>query len=238
MSAAVTIPRTATEVRALIADSLVRTKPETDAFHQAWYGSRHTWSSTFWMGVPTLKNPLDLWLYQEIIVGYRPALIIETGTAFGGSALFCAHVMDLSYRGALSGHVLTIDNAPQSPLPTHPRLTSLTGDALADETLETVRSYVNGVPAGRNVLVLLDSDHAEAHVRKELDAYAGFVTPGSYLVVEDTNVNGHPVSPDHGPGPYEAVEDFLAAHPEFSRDPYCEKYILTMNPNGWLRRVA
>jgi cephalosporin hydroxylase len=90
------------------------------------------------------------------------------------------------------------------------------------------------------VLVLLDSDHHAAHVRAELDAYAPLVTVGSFLVVEDTNVNGRPVLPDFGPGPAEAVEAWLASPTEgpiFQRDALPERYLITMHPGGWLRRV-
>jgi cephalosporin hydroxylase len=88
------------------------------------------------------------------------------------------------------------------------------------------------------VLVMLDSAHDAPHVRAEMEVYAPFVTHGSYLIVEDTNVNGHPAHPEHGPGPFEAVQDFLATHDEFTPDPFCEKYLLTMHPGGWLRRAS
>jgi cephalosporin hydroxylase len=62
------------------------------------------------------------------------------------------------------------------------------------------------------------------------------VTPGSYLIVEDTNINGHPVNPFFGPGPMEAVEAFLPGHSEFEVDKSREKYMVTHNPHGFLRR--
>ena len=70
----------------------------------------------------------------------------------------------------------------------------------------------------------------------ELQTYSPLVTPGSYLVVEDTNLNGHPVEPDHGPGPMEAVESFLKDHDEFAHDPAMDKFFLTFNPRGYLKR--
>ncbi|HEV2893257.1 MAG TPA: CmcI family methyltransferase, partial [Actinomycetota bacterium] len=62
------------------------------------------------------------------------------------------------------------------------------------------------------------------------------VTPGSYLVVEDTNVNGHPVYEAFGPGPMEAVQDFLKERDDFEVDRSREKFLFTFNPGGWLRR--
>jgi cephalosporin hydroxylase len=88
------------------------------------------------------------------------------------------------------------------------------------------------------VLVILDSDHSREHVLDELRLYAGLVTPGSYLVVEDTNVNGHPVFAEHGPGPMEALEAFLAETDEFEVDATREKFFLTFNPRGFLRKRA
>ena len=86
--------------------------------------------------------------------------------------------------------------------------------------------------------MILDSDHSRDHVLDELRLYSRFVTPGGYLVVEDTNVNGHPVFPEHGPGPMEAVEEFLAESDEFEIDLAREKFFLTFNPRGFLRKSA
>ncbi len=86
-------------------------------------------------------------------------------------------------------------------------------------------------------MVILDSDHSRDHVAKELELYADLVTPDSYLVVEDTNVNGHPVNRTHGPGPMEALDRFLASRNDFYRDRNRERYLMTFNPKGFLRRA-
>ena len=72
---------------------------------------------------------------------------------------------------------------------------------------------------------------------KELETYGQLITPGSYIIAEDSHVNGHPSFPSHGPGPWEAVEKFLAQTTDFVVDTDCERFLLTFNPRGWLRRV-
>ena len=60
-------------------------------FHRIYYAaSRRTWANTYWRGVPVLKCPLDLWVYQEILHEVRPDLIVEAGTKHGGSARMCS----------------------------------------------------------------------------------------------------------------------------------------------------
>ena len=90
--------------------------------------------------------------------------------------------------------------------------------------------------AGKSVMVILDSDHTRDHVLAELRAYAPIVTPGQYLVVEDSNINGHPVFPGFGPGPMEALQAFLAETGEFEVDRSREKFLVTFNPGGYLRK--
>jgi cephalosporin hydroxylase len=199
------------------------------AFHRLYYsyGSR-TWSNTYWLGTQTQKCPLDLWIYQEILHELRPAAIVETGTASGGSAQFMASVCDLLGKG----EIVSID-IEDRPRPSHPRVTYLTGSSTAPEIVDRAKAFVSGRSP---VLVILDSDHSREHVAGELRCYAPLVTSGSYLIVEDTNVNGHPVLADFGPGPMEALHEFIAESDEFEVDPSREKFMLTFNPRGYLRK--
>jgi cephalosporin hydroxylase len=210
----------------------------TDGFHRAYYDAwengthhgRHTMDLA-WFGYRTLKCPFDLWTFQEILVETRPHIVVECGTRFGGSALFMASIFDLQGRG----QVLTIDTDPKPPLPRprHPRITYLLGSSTDPDVIRDVRERCRG----KRVMVVLDSDHSATHVRAELDAYADLVSKGCYLVVEDTNVNGHPVAPEFGPGPGEALQEWLAGRDDFVADAKRERFMLTLNPGGYLRRV-
>jgi cephalosporin hydroxylase len=201
-------------------------------FTALYYDDPSTWRSTYWLGIPTAKCPLDLWIFQEIITETRPDLIIETGTHLGGSALFLASMCDLLG----SGEILTIDIVADVERPQHPRVSYLHGSSTDPGVVEEVTR--RAVEAAR-VMVVLDSDHTEAHVLDELTLLAPLVTPGCYLVVEDTIVNGNPVLPDFGPGPDEAVARYMAREPSFFVvDRSREKFRLTFNPGGYLRRIG
>jgi cephalosporin hydroxylase len=202
-------------------------------FHRLYYHAAEsdppqTWKTSAWLGVPVLKCPLDLFVYQEILFATRPAVIVETGTAAGGSALYLASLCDLLGQG----EVLTVDivDACQAQ---HPRITRLIGSSTDPAVVAQVHAWV----AGRPALVLLDSDHSKAHVLNELTAYSPLVPVSGYLVVEDTNIHGHPVGWQYGPGPTEAIREFLRTRDDFVIDRRCERHLMTFNPGGYLRRV-
>lgn len=200
-------------------------------FHKRYYYSG-VWSrDTKWMGYSVQKCPLDLWVYQELIHRLRPGVIIETGTCFGGSALFLAHICDTIQHG----RVVTIDVAGHPGRPVHPRIQYFKGSSVSPEILARVAECVQG---RKVVMIILDSDHREEHVAKELLAFAPFVSVGSYMIVEDTNINGRPVYPTFGPGPAEAVAKFLDSHSNFKADIGCEKFLMTQNPGGYLKRLS
>jgi cephalosporin hydroxylase len=196
--------------------------------HEAFYAS-NAWTQATWLGSQALKNPLDLWVYQEIMAETRPEVVVETGTYRGGSAHFLASVCDLLGEG----EVVSIDIEPlRDDYPQHPRITYLGGRSSTDEgVLAEVRERVGG----RRTLIVLDSDHSQRHVEAELEAYAPLVPVGCYLVVEDSNIGL--IRKDLLPGPLEAVESFLARTDEFEVDYEREKFLLTFNPSGYLRRV-
>ena len=203
-----------------------------DAFHRLYYdGAERTWLNTHWLGVPVSKCPLDLWVYQELVYELRPDVIVECGTYKGGSALYLASLCDLIDHG----RVYSVDVAATGEMPTHPRVEYLCGSSVSPRVLGYLRARI---APGEKVLVVLDSDHSEAHVRAELELYSQLVTPGSYLILEDTNVNGHPVLESHGRGPMEALDDFLRTRPGLEVDREREKFFLTFNPRGYLRVLA
>ena len=198
-------------------------------FHKLYYYSfeSNNWLNTCWLGTPLLKCPLDLWTYQEIIYETKPEVIIETGTAHGGSALFFANICDLAGKG----EVITIDISECDI--SHPRITKIIGSSVSNEVLNQVKEIVDNKVA----MVILDSDHSKNHVLKEMELYSDFVSVGNYLVVEDTNINSHPVLPGWGEGPMEAVNEFLKNRKDFEIDHAKEKFLLTFFPKGFLRRV-
>jgi len=177
------------------------------------------------MGIDVMKWPGDLFIYADILHKKRPDVLIETGTRWGGSAHFYADVMDRTGKGC----VITIDdNTLDTRRPEHPRILYREGDSV--EQAAELKKHLD--PAWK-VMVSLDSSHRKDHVLAELDAFKDIVSPGHYLVVEDTNINGHPVFPEYGPGPYEALEEW--SDPRFTPDvTMAKRHLFSMHT--WLRR--
>jgi len=216
-----------------------RARAISDAFHAMYYhkpldgADGRAWENTRWLGMKAHKNPLDLWNYQEILVETQPQVIIETGVCDGGSILYLATIGSLIGIRTVIGIDIEIREST-APLKKLGNVALIEGSSTDPGALDRVRELA----AGRPALVILDSDHARDHVLNELRLYCEFVPVGGYMIVEDSNVNGHPVLPDHGPGPFEAVHDFLAENDCFEIDAFrCGKFHMTFNPGGYLKRV-
>jgi cephalosporin hydroxylase len=200
-----------------------------------WFYDQGIWKRMHYRGARILKVPSDLWNYQEIFVEHRVEWVLETGSRHGGSALFFSDLLQLN--GA-PGRVISIDiDASANMVGAHPNIDFLIGDSSSAAMVNRVRSIL---PNDRGTLfTILDSDHAKAHVLRELDALSPLLKKGDYLVVEDTCVNGHPVRPQFGPGPYEAVDEFMSKHArEFVHDAAREsKFGFTAAPRGYFIRA-
>jgi cephalosporin hydroxylase len=206
-----------------------------DLFHQFYYKSDKSWPSNSFLGYPIQQCPLDLQLYQELVVKLRPHFILQTGVADGGSILFFACLFDLidaDSSAAVIGIDITLSEKAKSL--NHPRIRLIEGSSTDSNTLEKVRTIL----PDSSGMVILDSNHTRKHVADELEIYREFVGIESYLVVEDTNINGHPVDSNFGPGPLEAVDDFLTKDDSFIRDnDLWRRNLFSFHQYGWLKRI-
>jgi cephalosporin hydroxylase len=224
--------------------ALVAPQATIDRFHTLYYTSPFTNGANRWMGIHAVQNPNDVWIIQEILFEVKPDFLVEAGTYKGGSAALWAMVLREINP---SSRIITIDledqaaEAEQLPI-FKERVDFLLGSSTAPDIVAEVKRRV----AGHSVVMILDSNHRKEHVLAELKAYADLIQVGGYLIVQDSNINGHPVvlAPDGPggyyaghPGPMEAIEDFLASDGRFLADPRRERLMMTISPRGYLRRM-
>lgn len=186
---------------------------------------------TSWMGVKTLKNPMDFWVYQELICESRPDYIVEIGNRFGGSTLALANICDLLGHGQVIGVDITHEHMHEKAK-LHPRITLIEGDACAK--FAKVRSLI---PLNANVLVIEDSSHTFENTLNVVRLYSSLVSINGYLIVEDS-ICRHGLDVGPTPGPYEAIEAFVAENVDFVIDRDKESFVITWNPKGFLKRLS
>ncbi|WPL18576.1 Rhamnosyl O-methyltransferase precursor [Thiorhodovibrio winogradskyi] len=192
------------------------------------------WFRQIWLGVELWQMPEDLIRLQALIWDVKPDWIVETGTKFGGSAIFFASLLQLS-GGRPDAGVVSVDvrlsDEVRDQIARHPqggRVRALIeGDAADPAVIAEIAAQLESSP-GR-VLVFLDDNHNADHVYQEMIGYAPLVSVGSYLVVADTvfaDLAGTPVGqttekyPDVArSNPRVAIERFLAERGDFERKP-------------------
>lgn len=235
-------------------------KSDAAAFLRSSIASRYSYNFT-WLGRPIIQYPQDMIAMQELIWSIQPDLIVETGIAHGGSLIFSASMLaQLDLCDAIeSGEkvdprkskrkVLGIDidirAHNRAAIEAHPmssRIQMIQGSSVAPEVVIQVKAIAARY---KRILVCLDSNHTHDHVLGELEAYAPLTSVGSYCVVFDSVVEDMPkeMSFDRpwGPGnnPKTAVWKYLETHKEFEIDKSVQdKLLVTVAPDGYLRRVA
>ena len=199
-----------------------------------------------WLGRPVLQYPPDLMVMQELIWQLKPDFIVETGVAFGGSTVFFASMLELI--GGL-GQVIAVDidvkpenHAEINKYNFSHRIKLIQADSTNFKTIKHINELIM---IGKTVMVMLDSNHTEEHVLRELELYSPMVTVGSYLIVNDTSIEQwderYP-SPDRpwskGNNPMTAVDKFMNQTDQFTYYYLAEtRALITGSPNGWLKRI-
>lgn len=186
-------------------------------------------TGTSYFGVQALKNPLDAWVYQEIIWEQKPDFIVEIGNAYGGSTLMLAHLCDLMGQGQIIGIDLSHVHIPEQ-VTNHPRVTLIEGDATL--VFPQVRTLI---PDQAKVLIIEDSAHTFDNTLNILRRYQELILPGGYFIVED-GICHHGLDLGPQPGPYEAIEAFISEGAAFEIDRARENFLITWNPKGFLRK--
>ncbi len=203
-----------------------------------------------WLGVPIIQLPEDMIRYQEVVAAIKPDVIIETGVAHGGSAIFSASLCRLLGKGRVIAVDIEIRPHNRTRIQQHPLadlITLIEGSSTAPDVLAQIREAIS---PGESVLVVLDSDHSYAHVMDELNAYAPIVTKGSYIIATDglmRDLTDVPRGSEHWEkdNPANAAREFAALHPEFELGepawPFNESSLtgnITHWPDAWLRRLT
>lgn len=185
-----------------------------------------------WMGRIIWKNPLDCWIYQEILYDTKPQAIVELGVGHGGGVLYTANLLDL--LGDPCGLVIGIDRDMSRVRDLrHARVRLIEGECLDQETIRRATGFCQGL----RTMVIADCDHSKDHVVRELRAYSPLVSQGCYYIVEDGICDVMTWPPI--PGPRAACEEYLRENPRFVNDAKLrEKYLITYNFNGYLKRVS
>jgi cephalosporin hydroxylase len=203
------------------------------------------------LGRPIIQHPEDTLRLQEAIYTVKPDVVIETGVAHGGSLVFHASLLKAMGKGGkVVGVDIEVRPHNRRAIESHEladQIVLIEGDSVAADIVEKV---AREIAPDQTVLVILDSNHSYAHVKKELDAYHRFVTPGSYIVATD-GIMGLVYDVPRGrpewvaDNPSRAAQDFAEQHSQFVIEEPAWKFneskldkAITAWPNSWLKRIG
>jgi len=192
-------------------------------------------------GLPILKNPLDLFIYQEIIYKTKPDVIIEIGTYKGGSAKHLRHLLTSIWGD--KNLIITIDPNNKCNIFID-GIFYFRGVATDPRIIDNIKYSIENIDAWNidiykhdpKIMVIDDGSHTYDDTLANLNIYSQFVSLNQYYIVEDT-ICHHGLNTGPKPGPAEAVDEFLEYCKRFSVDRTCERFGLTYNSGGFLRCI-
>lgn len=201
-----------------------------------------------WLGVPVIQFPADLILIQEIIFNMKPNKIIEVGIGRGGLSVFLASILSATGKDKTSKVICV-----EKQISPHTRkairksrhskhITLIQGNSVSPETIMKVKK---GLKKSDKTMIILDSNHTEDHVYKELEIYSNLVSLNGHIVVMDTVIQymdrDHFISTKWGVGnnPKTALDRFINKNGKFFEFDtfYNSKALATSCPFGIIKKI-
>jgi cephalosporin hydroxylase len=198
-----------------------------------------------WLGMRIIKLPSDLLVLQEIISEVRPQYIIETGIAHGGSLIFFSSILKLLNikNSKVIGVEINLRKKNELLIKRHPlskNIKIIKGSSTDPIVFKLIKKTIKR----KKTIVVLDSNHTEEHVLKELEMYSSLVSKNSYIIVQDTGITHMPESFNKNrpwtqkKNPHSAVFKFLKKNIKFKIMNYWyEKIMFSSSPDGFLKKV-
>ncbi len=213
--------------------------PEKELELRKLYASLPLWNNVRFQNLPLKKNPLDLWMTQQLVFEIRPDLIVDTNAGNGAFPLYLAQVLD----GMSLTHSKVIAVNSRNEIAQQAASHFLTKKYIEFPRGETsdpaVVAQIAARAKGLTTMVIVDGETSAEKVRETLRLYSPLVSSKSYLIVQGTYRDAVPLPAETPAGPYKAVRQFLdedGGQKSFETDTSREELIFTFNPGGWLRR--
>jgi cephalosporin hydroxylase len=236
-------------------------------YHEIWYNCKHTWVYTHFLGVGLMKSPNDLWMYQAIMSNLRPTTVIETGTYAGGSALWFAYLQDMLGIEGGKVFTVDFEDHRKNPVVLHPRITFLAGNSINPDLVSAIKANMPEGPVLVCLDSDHSAEHVqkELELYAPLCKVGDWLVVEDTNIGWDDGIEHSPVPSEvvegyilgcccgghwsstlarcdndkSDRGAQGGLQDYMDNHPnEWRQDVLSERYLLTMNPGGWLQRVA
>ena len=208
---------------------------------------RYKFGYTFeWLGVPIIRLPDDIVVFQELVFQVKPRIILEIGIARGGSVILSSSLVELlGNNGRVIGVDIDIRSHNLERIKAHrmyKNITLIEGNIL---NKDTIKELTENLGQARVDILVLDSNHTHEHVLEELQLLSGFVAVGGYIVLPDTVIEDFPQGYysdnrpwDVGNNPKTALLEFLSNNNKFEKDlHFSSKAALSESPDGYIRKI-
>lgn len=200
-----------------------------------------------WCGVPIIRLPDDIVIFQELVWDQDPDIIVEIGVARGGSVLLSSSLLHLlGKNGRVIGMDIDIREHNRKKIENHrlsENITLIEEDSISENGFIALRDSLDGTEID---ILVLDSNHTHDHVYHELNLYSKLVKLGGYIVLPDTVIEKFPENYylgqrewNVGNNPMTAIFQFLGENSNFQIDmTLSSKGVISESPNGYLKRVG